>query len=110
MIHERQAQSGHGQIDPLWWYSASVDGRPMPEVLAARDVGAVFRFLRGRGWSRMALSAATGMSETRVRAVASGKQQVRTYEVLERVAVGLAIPRGAMGLAYTNGRERALDR
>jgi hypothetical protein len=73
----------------------------MRDILAARDVGAVFRFLRGVGWSLTALCAATGLSESRIRAVMQGSQRITSYDVLERVAVGLHIPRGAMGLAYT---------
>lgn len=69
-------------------------------------MGAALRFLRDLGWSRMALSAATGLSETRIRAVIQGKQRIHTYEVLERVATGLSIPRGAMGLAYTDDLEQ----
>jgi len=60
----------------------------------------VFRFLRSRGFSRAAIAAATGLSETRVRSVAQGRQQITSYEVLERIAAGLGIPRGSLGLAY----------
>jgi hypothetical protein len=88
-------------LDPGWWSEGVVDGRPMVEVLAARDVGAVFRFLRSRGWSLTAICAATGLKETRIRAVMNGVQRITSYEVLERVALGLRIPRGAVGLAYT---------
>jgi transcriptional regulator with XRE-family HTH domain len=87
--------------DPRWWTEGVVDGRPMSDVLAARDIGAVFRFLRGKGWSLTAMCAATGLKETRIRAVMNGVQRITSYEVLVRVALGLRIPRGAMGLAYT---------
>lgn len=87
--------------DPRWWTEAVVDGQAMPDVLAARDIGAVFRFLRSVGWSLTAMCAATGLKETRIRAVMNGTQRITSYEVLVRVAVGLRIPRGAMGLAYT---------
>ncbi|MEJ3751038.1 hypothetical protein WEI85_48485 [Actinomycetes bacterium KLBMP 9797] len=63
-------------------------------------MGALFRFLKTRGWSRAALAAATGLTETRVRAVAQGKQQITSYDVLERIASGLKIERGLLGLAY----------
>ena len=88
------------QLDPQWWHTGSLDGRPMREILAARDIGSVLRFLGARGWSRAALSAATGLSETRVRQIRGGGQRVESYEVLERIADGLRIPRGLMGLAY----------
>lgn len=83
------------------WLEAVIDGRPASEVLAARDVGAIFRYLRGQGWSLTALCAATGLSETRIRSVMRRAQRITSYQVLERVALGLGIPRGAMGLAYT---------
>lgn len=72
----------------------------MTEILAARDIGAVFRFLKTRGFSRAAIAAATGLSETRVREIIQGRQRIRDYEVFERVASGLAIDRGLLGLSY----------
>jgi formylglycine-generating enzyme required for sulfatase activity len=89
-------------VDPQWWVAAAYDGRPMPEILRARDIGALFRFLGSRGWSRSAIAAATGLSETRVREVRQGKQQITSYEVLERIADGFNIERGLMGLAYSD--------
>lgn len=90
----------YADIDPAWWTTATFDGRPMREILRCRDVGAVFRFLASRGWSRSRIGAATGLSETRVRAIARGDQQISSYEVLERIAEGLRIDRGLVGLAY----------
>ncbi len=89
-------------IDPRWWHEGEIEGRRMPDVLANRDMGAVFRFLRGMGWSLTSLCRMTALSESRVRAVLHGAQRITSYEVLERVALGLHIPRGAMGLAYTS--------
>src|SRR4051812_15595647 len=80
------------RIDPDWWRGAVIDGRPVREILAARDIGPIFRFLRTQGWSLTALCAATGMSETRIRSVMQDQQRVTSYEVLERIAVGLRIP------------------
>jgi DNA-binding Xre family transcriptional regulator len=94
-------------VDPQWWVSAAYDGRPMPEILRTRDIGTLFRFLSSRGWSRSAIAAATGLSETRVREVRQGKQQITSYEVLERIADGFNIERGLMGLAYS-GQIRAV--
>lgn len=88
------------RVDPSWWATGTVDGRPMPDVLRTRDVGAVFRFLAARGWSRYAIGAACGLSENRVRAVISGQQQITSYDVLVRVADGLGIEHGLMGVAY----------
>ncbi|MEJ3745556.1 helix-turn-helix domain-containing protein [Actinomycetes bacterium KLBMP 9797] len=83
-----------------WWTEGVFEGRPVRHLLAKHDIGAVFRFLKTRGWSRAAIAAATGLSETRVRAVAQGKQQIASYDVLARIAAGLNIERGLLGLAY----------
>lgn len=87
-------------VDPDWWLGGVIEERPVQQVLAARDVGAIFRFLRSVGWSLTSICVATGLSETRIRAVMQGAQRITSYEVLERVALGLRIPRGAMGLSY----------
>lgn len=70
-------------------------------------MAAVFRFLRKRGWTRAAIAAATGLSETRVRQVAQGRQQVTSYDVLVRIADGLLLPKGWMGLGQEDGIEPA---
>ncbi|MFF3853568.1 helix-turn-helix domain-containing protein [Micromonospora sp. NPDC002575] len=86
--------------DPSWWLNDQFEGRSLTELLRQHDIGAVFRFLKSRGWSQSAIAAATGTTENQVRAVIRGRQRVTSYEVLERVAEGLSIPRGLMGLAY----------
>src|SRR4051812_19878796 len=86
-------------IDPQWWDTAVFEGQPLVEHLAARDVSALLRFLRTRGFSRARLAAMTGLSETRVRQISQGRQRVTSYEVLERIADGLSIPRPRLGLA-----------
>lgn len=91
----------YSDVDPAWWASAEFEGRPMPDILARRDIGAVFRFLASRGWSRARIAAATGLTETRVRGVAKGQQVITSYDVLVRVADGLRIERGRMGLAFS---------
>lgn len=63
-------------------------------------MGVIFRFLKARGWSVSAITAATAVSENRVRAIQAGRQMVTSYDVLERIATGLNIERGLMGLAY----------
>jgi transcriptional regulator with XRE-family HTH domain len=95
------------QAEASWWTDGIVDGRPVRQALAARDMGAIFRFLKTRGWSRAAIAAATGLTETRVRAVARGSQQITSYQVLERIAAGLNIERGLLGLAYAAEPRRA---
>lgn len=70
----------------------------MREVLADRDIGAVFRFLHQRGWSWAAVAQATDIGEQRVREIANGKRRVENYDVYVRVAVGLNIPRDYLGV------------
>lgn len=93
------------KADTAWWTTGTFESRPMPEILKARDIGAVFRFLRSRGWSRVVIAGAAGLSETRVRAIAQGNQQITSYEVLERIAEGLTIERGLLGLAFTSANQ-----
>jgi transcriptional regulator with XRE-family HTH domain len=86
-------------IDPDWWATAFLDGKRISDRLAERDVTAILRFLRIRGFSRARLAALTGLSETRVRQISQGRQRVTSYEVLGRIADGLSIPRLRLGLA-----------
>jgi len=86
------------RIDPDWWTAGSFEGQPMSEILAARDFGKVFAFLRQRGWSVGALSAATQIDEYRIREIIKGKRQIAVYEVIERVVVGLRIERHLCGI------------
>ncbi|MFG1952090.1 hypothetical protein [Micromonospora sp. NPDC048830] len=86
------------QVDPEWWSSGVWNGRPIGEFLRRRDVAAVFRFLHARGVSYGRIAALVGVSPNRAAEIAKGVRQVTAYEVLERIAVGLSIPRPAMGL------------
>jgi transcriptional regulator with XRE-family HTH domain len=79
----------------------------MPDLLRDRDIGAIFRFLRARGWSRATVAAAVGLTENRVRQIAQGRQKVTSYEVLERIADGLVIDRSLLGLGYASGDQNA---
>jgi tetratricopeptide (TPR) repeat protein len=86
------------RIDSAWWTASSFDGQPMTDILAARDFGKVFAFLRHRGWSVGALSAATQIDEYRVREIIKGKRQIVAYGVIERVVLGLGIERHLCGI------------
>ncbi|MEU8024230.1 hypothetical protein AB0B88_18665 [Micromonospora haikouensis] len=89
------------QVDPEWWSSGVWNGRPIGEFLGRRDVTAAFRFLHARGVSYGRIAALVGVSPNRAAEIAKGVRQVTAYEVLERIAVGLSIPRPAMGLGRT---------
>ncbi|MEV4813316.1 hypothetical protein [Micromonospora avicenniae] len=86
------------QVNPEWWSSGVWNGRPIGEFLRQRDVGAVFRFLHARGVSYGRIATLVDVSPNRAAEIAKGIRQVTAYEVLERIAVGLSIPRPAMGL------------
>lgn len=71
----------------------------MRAALAARDISTVYRLLRRVGVSQRQIAAMTGQSQSEVSEILKGRQ-VMAYDVLARIADGLGIPRGFMGLAY----------
>ncbi|GGJ88295.1 hypothetical protein GCM10010123_17360 [Pilimelia anulata] len=88
------------ELDPTWWAAAEFEGVPLRQALAGHQIGLLFRFLRSRGVSRARIARHTGLSETRVRAISQGAQRVSSYEVLERLAEGLRIPRHLLGISF----------
>lgn len=68
-------------------------------ALAHRDITAVFRILRDAGVTQTRLARATGQQQSEVSEIIAGRQ-VQSAVLLERIADGLGIPRGWMGLAY----------
>jgi len=70
------------------------------EALARRDISAVFGILRDAGVTQSRIATATGQRQSEVSEIVSGRQ-VQSVAVLERIADGLGVPRGWMGLAYT---------
>lgn len=82
------------QIDPAVWK------RPdMRAALAARDISAVFRLLQRMGVSQRHIASLTGQAQSEVSEILAGRQVV-SYDVLARIADGLGVPRGCLGLAY----------
>jgi formylglycine-generating enzyme required for sulfatase activity len=102
--HGRVSVVVRADLDPNWWLVGTHDGRSIRDILRIHDMGALFGFLGARGWSRAAIASATGLTESRVRSVRQGKQQITSYDVLVRIADGLGIARGLMGLAYTDDK------
>ncbi|MEV0134688.1 hypothetical protein AB0H83_40285 [Dactylosporangium sp. NPDC050688] len=98
VVIEKGASDLPGAVDPAWWVTGTWDGRPIGVFLAKRDVATIFRFVHARGISYNAIGALVGLSANRVAEIAKDVRQVTAYEVLERVAVGLQIPRPAMGV------------
>src|SRR3954452_6938863 len=81
-------------ISPEEW-----EKQEMRSALAAREVSTVYRLLRRTGVSQRQIAAMTGQSQSEVSEILKGRQ-VMDYDVLVRIADGLGVPRGYMGLAY----------
>lgn len=75
------------------------NGRQMRDALASRNISEIYRQLRRHGVSQRQIAASTGQSQSEVSEILKGRQ-VMAYDVLARIADGLGIPRGYMGLAY----------
>jgi transcriptional regulator with XRE-family HTH domain len=71
----------------------------MRAALASRDIAMVFRLLQKTGVSQRRIAALTGQSQSEISEILGGRQVV-SYDVLLRIADGLAVPRGHLGLAY----------
>jgi transcriptional regulator with XRE-family HTH domain len=79
-----------------------------PEVYQAcvtRDITALFRAVVAGGMSQRRLAELVSMSQSEVSEIMAGRR-VSSYAVLLRVAKGLGIERGLMGLAYTDESEQ----
>jgi tetratricopeptide (TPR) repeat protein/transcriptional regulator with XRE-family HTH domain len=83
------------------------DEPDMRRALADRDISAVYRLLRRVGMSQRHIAALAGQSQSEVSEILRGRQ-VMAYDVLVRVADGLGIPRGYMGLAYDPATEKSI--
>src|SRR6202008_3434217 len=75
------------------------EDQEMRNALAAREVSTIYKLLRRKGVSQRQIAAYTGQSQSEVSEILKGRQ-VMAYDVLTRIAVGLGVPRGYMGLAY----------
>jgi transcriptional regulator with XRE-family HTH domain len=75
-------------------------------ALAARDVSAVYRLLTESGISQRQIAHLTGQSQSEVSEILKGRR-VMAYDVLVRIAEGLGVQRGSMGLAYDEVAEPA---
>ena len=86
---------------------ASLD---MRVALARHDVGTVFRLMQRYGFSQRAIAALTGITQAEVSEIVSGRRRVLAYSVLERLADGLQLPRGWVGLAFDDESQLLRDR
>jgi transcriptional regulator with XRE-family HTH domain/tetratricopeptide (TPR) repeat protein len=69
------------------------------KALFQRGIAQVFRILRDAGVSQANIAVATGQKQSEISEIISGRQ-VQSVALLERIADGLGVPRGWMGLAY----------
>jgi transcriptional regulator with XRE-family HTH domain/tetratricopeptide (TPR) repeat protein len=74
-------------------------GATARHALAHRDITTLFRILRDAGVSQIRLAHATGQQQSEISEIISGRQ-VQSVALLERIADGLGVRRGWMGLAY----------
>lgn len=91
------------EIGPGVW-----EQREMREALARRDLTAVYRRLQRVGISQRRIAVLTGQSSSEVYEILKGRR-VMAYDVLARIADGLDVPRGYLGLAYDESTETALE-
>lgn len=83
-------------IDPRVWE------RPrMRAALARHEISEVYRLLGATGVSQRQIAALTGQNQSEISDINQGRQ-VQAYDLLARIADGLGIPRGYMGLAYSD--------
>jgi transcriptional regulator with XRE-family HTH domain len=71
----------------------------MREVLAVRDVTALYLALKAAGLTQRQIAELTGQSQPEVSDILAGRR-VSSYDVLVRIAGGLRIPRELMGLSF----------
>lgn len=71
----------------------------MITILETRDIAGLFYRLQRRGTPQRKIAQLTGQQQSEISEILAGRQ-VNSYEVLLRIAVGLGIPRGRMGLGY----------
>jgi transcriptional regulator with XRE-family HTH domain len=76
-----------------------LDRTDMRRALAERDIAALYRLLQRHGISQRKIGAMTEQSQSEISEILGGRHVV-AYDVLVRIATGLGIERGYLGLAY----------
>src|SRR5262245_13601029 len=92
--------------DQVWRDPATLD------ALQSRDVAAIFHLARKYGISQQRISTNIGLVQGRVSQIMTGKRQVTSFELMERIAHGLNMPdhaRVAFGLAPRSFVEPSSD-
>ncbi|MGH3885520.1 MAG: helix-turn-helix domain-containing protein, partial [Pseudonocardiaceae bacterium] len=87
---------GPPAIDP-----ALCQREDMRQILAALDIGALYRILgHEAGISQRQIAARTGQTQSEVSDIVAGRRRVESHQVLGRIADGFDIPRQLMGLSW----------
>ncbi|HYZ09391.1 MAG TPA: helix-turn-helix transcriptional regulator [Pseudonocardiaceae bacterium] len=63
----------------------------MRQILAERDIAALYLILKGEGVTQRTIAALTGQSQSEVSEILAGRK-VLAYDLLVRIAEGLASP------------------
>jgi len=92
----------HESMLVLWYPQPDLESFMKPEIRAAvaeRNIKVIFNQLQRYGYSQRQIAALVAMSQSEVSEIL-GDRRVGNYDVLVRIAEGLGIPRGWMGLSY----------
>lgn len=81
--------------DPAVW-----DTEPMRGALSRHDLGWVYWWLWRNGYSQVAIGGLTEQRQNEVSEILHHGRQIKNYHVLSRIAAGLGIPRGYLGLSW----------
>jgi transcriptional regulator with XRE-family HTH domain len=77
----------------------------MRYALATHDIGTVYRLLQRYGVSQRRIAARVEQTQSEISEILGGRRVV-SYDVLVRIADGLGVPRGWMGLEYSDCGEQ----
>jgi hypothetical protein len=100
----RVAYPGSRQVD----LTPILSRQDMRVALAQHDIATVFRILQRHGIPQRKIAAWTDQSQSEISEIMNGRK-VYSYEVLVRIADGLGVPRGMMGLAYDEATTALLN-
>ncbi|MFR9753826.1 transcriptional regulator [Nocardia sp. 004] len=81
----------------------------MRRALAVHDLNVVFDLLQRSGIGQRQIARMTGLYQSEVYEVIRKGRRIQAWDVLVRIADGLAIPRGYMGLAFDDPLSHSLD-
>jgi hypothetical protein len=92
---DRRSGRRRDRIDPRLW-----ERRDMRFALAGHDIETVYGLVQKYGVSQRALAARTGQCQSEISEILTGGRRVVSYDVLLRIAFGLGVPRGWLGLGF----------